>query len=125
MPKRKSSKKIDNKPKKISLKDITGIDGDLGITTTAEKESQTETIEFNNNSLFEDEANHYLLLEIIANDLELSDIIIESVDRDPDQIDVFKETIKQLVQKLFNEIKSTINHDPNKPDNKNKSLSKH
>ena len=125
MPKRKSSEKIDNKPKEISLKDITGIGEDLGITTTAEKESQTETSEFNNNSLFEDETNHYLLLEIIANDLELSDIIIESVDGDPDQIDVFKETIKQLVEKLFNEIKSTINHDPNKSDNKNKSLSKH
>ena len=125
MPKRKSSEKIDNKPKEISLKDITGIGEDLGITTTAEKESQTETSEFNNNSLFEDETNHYLFLEIIANDLELSDIIIESVDGDPDQIDVFKETIKQLVEKLFNEIKSTINHNPNKSDNKNKSLSKH
>ena len=118
MPKRKSNIAVTIITNKKSLKDITsidkglaGIDKDLGIVKTVDKESQTT--EFTNaDGFFEDERNHYLLLEIVANTLESSDIIIESVDGD--QIDSFRETIKQLVEKLFSEIKS----DPNKPDNK-------
>ena len=57
-----------------------------------------------------------MLLELIASDLELSDIIIESVDGD--HIDGFRETIKLLVERLFNEIKDSIKTDPARPDNK-------
>ena len=65
---------------------------------TADKAFQTEQIEIIEGDFFEDERNHYLLLELIASDLELSDIIIESVDGD--QVDGFRETIKLLVEKL-------------------------
>ena len=83
---------------------------------TADKASQTEQIEIIEEDFFEDERNHYLLLELIASDLELSDIIIESVDGD--QVEGFRETIKLLVEKLFNEIKDNIKTDPASPDNK-------
>ena len=65
---------------------------------------------------FEDETNHYLLLELIANDFESSDIISESVDGDP--IDSFRETIKLLAEKLFEQIKDSIKNDDARPDNK-------
>ena len=58
---------------------------------TADKASQTEEVGIVDEDFFEDETNHYLLLELIANDLESSDIISESVD--DDQIDGFRETI--------------------------------
>ena len=98
------------------MKDITGVDKDLGLKTTADKESQTEQTEIVEEDFFEDETNHYLLLELIANDLESSDIITESVDGD--QIDGFRETIKLLVEKLFEQIKDSIKNDAAKPDNK-------
>ena len=98
------------------MKDITGVDKDLGLKTTADKESQTEKTEIVEEDIFEDETNHYLLLELIANDLESSDIITESVDGD--QIDGFRETIKLLVEKLFEQIKDSIKNDAAKPDNK-------
>ena len=58
---------------------------------TADKASQTEEVGIVDEDFFEDETNHYLLLELIANDLESSDIISESVD--DGQIDGFRETI--------------------------------
>ena len=63
-----------------------------------------------------DETNHYLLLELIANNLELSNIITKSVDGD--QIDGFRKTIKLLVEKLFEQIKDSIKNDADRPDNK-------
>ena len=118
MPKRKSNTEITVISKKKTLTDITGIDKDLGLTKTADKGSQTETIDFANDRFFDDETNYYILLEIVANELESSDIILESVDGGGDQIDGFRETIKQLVEKLFNEIKDSIKADASKPDNK-------
>ena len=115
MPKRKSDTASDEPSSKKSLTDITGIDKDLGLEMTADKASQTEEIEVIED-FFEDETNHYLLLELIASDLELSDIIIGSVDGD--QVEGFRETIKLLVEKLFNEIKDSIKTDPVRPDNK-------
>ena len=56
-----------------------------------------------------------MLLELIANDLELSDIIIESVDGD--QVDGFRETIKLLVEKLLDQIKGSIKNDAARPEN--------
>ena len=82
---------------------------------TADKASQTEQIEIVED-FFEDETNHYLLLELIANDLESSDIITESVD--VDQVDGFRETIKLLVKKLFEQIKDSRKNSAAKPDNK-------
>ena len=83
---------------------------------TADKVSQTEQIEIVEEDFFEDETNYYLQLELIANDLESSKIVIESVDGD--QIDGFRETIKLLVEKLFEQKKNSINNDAARPDNK-------
>ena len=67
MPKRKSSTSINNAAKKISLENITGIDGTLERMETYEKASQTD-------KYFEDETTEYFfLLEQIADDLELSE----------------------------------------------------
>ena len=95
---------------------MTRVDKDLGLKMTADKVSQTEQIEIVEEDFFEDETNHYLLLELIANVLELSDIITESVD--VDQVDGFRVTIKLLVEKLFEQIKDSIKNDAAKPDNK-------
>ena len=116
MSKRKSNTEITVRANKKSLKDITGIDKDLGLKTTANKASQTEEIEIIEVDFFEDETSHYLLLELMANDLESSDVISESIDGD--QIDGFRETIKLLVEKLFEQIKDSIKNDAAKPDNK-------
>ena len=91
MPKRKSNTEITVTTNKKSLRDITGVDKDLGLKMTADKASQTEQIEIVEEDFFEDETNHYLLLELIANDLESSDIRTESVD--VDQVDGFRETM--------------------------------
>ena len=116
MSKRKSNTEITVTANKKSLKDITDADKDLGLKTTADKASQTEQIEIVEEDFFEDETNHYLLLELIANDLESSDITSESVDSD--QTDGFRETIKLLVEKLFEQIKASIKNDAARPDNK-------
>ena len=116
MSKRKSNTEITVTANKKSLKDITGVDKDLGLKTTADTASQTEQIEIVEEDFFEDETNHYLLLELIANDLESSDIITESVDGD--QIDGFRETIKLLAEKLFEQIKDSIKNNAARPDNK-------
>ena len=81
-----------------------------------DKASQTEQIEIVEEDIFEDDTNHYLLLELTANDLESSDIITENIDGD--QIDGFRETIKLLVEKLFEQIKGSIKNDAARPDNK-------
>ena len=73
---------------------------------TADKESQTETTDFKNDDFFIDKTNHSLLLDKIADNLELSDIITEN--RNDHQIDGFIETIKEHAEKLFNEIKGSI-----------------
>ena len=116
MSKRKSNTEITVTTNKKSLRDITAVDKDLGFTLTVDKASQTEQIEIVEEHFFEDETNHYLLLELIANDLESSDIKRESVDGD--QIDGFRETIKLLVEKLFEQIKDSIKNDAARPNNK-------
>ena len=116
MSKRKSNTEITVTTNKKSLRDITGVDKDLGLKKTADKASQTEQIEIVEEDCFEDETNHYLLLELIANDLESRDIISESVDGD--QIYGFRETIKLLVEKLFEQIKDSIKNDAARPDSK-------
>ena len=83
---------------------------------TADNASQTEQIEIVKEDFFKDETNHYSLVELIANDLESSDIRTESVD--VDQVNSFRETIKLLVEKLFEQIKVSIKNDAAKPDNK-------
>ena len=57
-----------------------------------------------------------MLLELIANDLESSNIISESIDSN--HTDGFRETIKILVEKLFEQIKDSIKNDAARPDNK-------
>ena len=106
MSKRKSNTEITVTTNKKSLKDITGVDKDLGLKMTAGKASETEQIEIVKKDFFEDETNHYLLFELAANDLESSDVISESIDGD--QVDGFRETIKHLVEKLFEQIKDSI-----------------
>ena len=116
MSKRKSNTGITVTTNKKLLKDITSVDKDLGLKTTADKASQTGQNEIVEEHFFEDETNHYLLLELIANDLESSDVISESINGD--QIDGFRETTKLLVEKLFEQIKDNIKNDATKPDNK-------
>ena len=87
MSKRKSNTEITVTTYKKSLRDIAGVDKDIGLKMTADKASQTKQIEIVEEDFSEDETNHYLLLEPIANDLESSDIISESVEGD--QIDGF------------------------------------
>ena len=100
MSKRKSKTEITMTTNKKPLRDITGVDKNLDLKMTTDKASQTEQIEIVEEDFFEDETNHYLLLELIANDLESSDII------------------KLLVEKLFEQIKDSIKNDAAKPDNK-------
>ena len=116
MSKRKSNTEITVTTNKKSLQDITSVDKDLGLKMTADKASQTEQIEIIEEHFFEDETNHYLLLELIANDLESSDVISESIDGD--QVNGFRETIKLFVEKLFEQIKDSIKNDGARPDNK-------
>ena len=116
MSERKSNTEITVATNKKSLRDITSVDKDLGIKLTVDKASQTEQIEIVEEDFFEDETSHYLLLERIANDLESSDIISESIDGN--QIDGFRGTIKLLVEKLFEQIKDSIKNDTARPDNK-------
>ena len=122
MSKRKSNTEITVTTNKMSLKNITGVDKDLGLKMTADKASQTEQIEIVEEDFFEDERNHYLLLELIANDLESSNIISKSIDGD--QIDGFRETIKLLVEKQFEQIKDSIKNDAARPDNKKRKFIK-
>ena len=116
MSKRKSNTEITVITNKKSLRDILGVDKDLGLKTTADKGCQTEQIKIVEEDFFEDETNHYLLLELIANNLESSDIITKSVG--DDQVDGFRETIKLLVEKLFEQIKGSIKNDAARPNNK-------
>ena len=67
MSKQKSNTEITVTTNKKSLRDTTGVDKDLGLKMTADKASQTEQIEIVEKDFFEDETNHYLLLELIAN----------------------------------------------------------
>ena len=122
MSKQKSNTEITVTTNKMLLRHMTAVDKDLGLKMTADKASQTEQIEIVEEDFFEDETNHYLLLELIANDLESSDIISESVDGD--QIDGFRETIKLLLEKLFEQIKDSIKNDAARPDNKKQKLIK-
>ena len=69
MSKRKSNTQITAATNKKSLRDITSVDKDLGFKMTVGKASQTEQIKIVEDNFFEDETNHYLLLELIANDL--------------------------------------------------------
>ena len=116
MSKRKSNTEIIVTTNKKSLKDITGVDKDLGLKITAGKASQTEQIEIVEDDFSEDGRNNYLLLEVIANDLESSDVISQSIDGD--QFDGFRETIKLLAEKLFEQIKDSIKSGAARPDNK-------
>ena len=99
-----------------------GVDKDLGVKRTVNKASQTEQIEIVEEDFFEDETNHFLLLELITNGLESNGIISESVDCD--QFDGFRETIKLLVEKLFEQIKNSMKNDAARPDNKKRKFIK-
>ena len=104
MPKRKSSTNINNAAKKISLENITGIDGRLEIMEIYKKVSQTD-------KYFEDETPEYFfLLEQIVDNLELSEDIRENYE--VDEADGFIETVREIAEKLFNEIKQSIGNTP-------------
>ena len=95
MPKQKSSTNINNAAKKISLENVTGIDGRLESMERYEKPSQTD-------KYFEDEtAEYFFLLEQIADDLELSEDIRENFDGD--EADGFIGAVREIAEKLFNE----------------------
>ena len=95
MPKQKSSTNINNAAKKISLENVTGIDGRLESMERYEKPSQTD-------KYFEDETPEYFfLLQQIADDLELSEDIRENFDGD--KADGFIGAVREIAEKLFNE----------------------
>ena len=71
-----------------------------------DKESQTKTKKFFETDFFIDETNHYLLLDKISDNLELSEIINEHFEGD--EIDGFKEKIKELVKKILSVIKWNV-----------------
>ena len=116
MPKIKSTEEINKPSKNILLKNITGIDGDLNMTATADKGSQTETLELGKDNFCIDETIQYLLLDKIADGLELNKDISEN--SEGDQIDGFVETAKELAEKNFNEIKESVGNTSGKNQNK-------
>ena len=98
IPKRKSNVEINNLPKRITLESITGIDGSLESIAKYEKESQTT---------FADETPEYFfLLESISDSLEINEDILENYEGD--ETDDFIQTVKELSEKLFNEIKQGL-----------------
>ena len=104
MPKQKSSTSTNNTAKQISLKTITGIDGSLESLKTSKMVSQTD-------KYFADEMPEYFsLLEQIADDLQLSENITENYEGD--ESDDFIETVREIAEKLFNEIKHSIENTP-------------
>ena len=104
MLKRKSSANINNAVKKISLGNITGIDGSLESVERYEKASQK-------NKYFEDEMPEYFfVLGKIADDLELSEYVRENYEGDA--ADGSIETVREIAEKLFNEIKQRIGNTP-------------
>ena len=108
MPKRKSQRSEINEPtNKKSLNEITGIDENLTELLKVDKELQTQTKEINENDFFAISESHFLLLDKLANNLELNEFINENLEGD--EIDGFREKIKELVEKIFEEIKGNIN----------------
>ena len=122
MPKIKSTEEINKPSKKILLKNITGIDSDLNMTATANKGSQTETLELAKDNFYIDETIQYLLLDKIADGLELNKDISEN--SEGDQIDGFAETAKEFAEKFFNEIKESVGNTSGKNQNKKTKLIK-
>ena len=108
MPKRKSKRSEVNEPtNKKSLNEITVIDESLTDLLKVDKESQRQTKEINENDLFAVTEGHFLLLDKLANNLELNEFINEKLEGD--EIDGFREKIKELVEKIFEEVKGNIN----------------
>ena len=108
MPKRKSQRSEINEPtNKKSLNEITGIDENLTELLKVDKELQTQTKEINENDFFAITESHFLLLDKLANNLELNEFINENLEGD--EIDGFREKIKEIVEKIFEEIKGNIN----------------
>ena len=126
MPKRKIQREEiigKNEPiNKKSLSEITSVTSDLLEIMNVDKESQTETKEIFEKDVFIDETNHYLLLDKITDNLELNEIINESFEGDA--IDGFKEKIKELVEKMINEIKGNIDSSGGENSNKKSGLLK-
>ena len=113
MPKRKSNVEISNPSKKISLEGTTGIDGSLesieryekSIETTYEKASQTDHGYADNETL-----DYFFLLEHIADDLEQNEDITGHCESD--EVDGFIQTVKELAEKPFKEIKEGLADTP-------------
>ena len=95
MPKRKSNVEINNPSKKITLESITGTDGSLENIKKYEKACQA--------SFVDETPEYFFLLENIADDLEINEDISENYNSD--ETDGFIQIVKELAEKLFNEIK--------------------
>ena len=107
MPKRKAEKgeiKEENetliKKPLTEIEKITGTDKDLSIV---EKELLNSTEENSENELFIDPELQYLLLDELADNLELDENINKNIEGD--EIDGFKEKIRELVEKIFQELR--------------------
>ena len=82
------------------IEKITGTDKDLSIV---EKELLNSTEENSENELFIDPELQYLLLDELADNLELDENINKNIEGD--EIDGFKEKIRELVEKIFQELR--------------------
>ena len=101
MPKRKSNVEIDNPPKKITLESITKMNGSL---ESIEKACRTSFVE-------ETTPEYLFLLKSIADNLEINEDILENY-REGDETDGFVQTVTELAEKLFNEIKECFADTP-------------
>ena len=100
MQKRKSNVEIDNPSKKISLESITGIGGSLEDIERCEKASQTD------HSFTDETVDYFFLLEYITDNLEQNEDITGNYESD--EVGGFIQTVKELAEKLFKEIKEGL-----------------
>ena len=110
MPKRKTEKvKIDEPSNKKSLSDNKTVNKDELPTINDELLNLTKEIDEDNEEgdLFIKVPLQYLLLNKLADNLELNEVINKNLEGD--EIDRFREKIKKLVDKIFKEIKENIN----------------
>ena len=110
MPKRKTQKREIKEESETLIKKplteiekITGIDKDLSIV---DEELLNSTKENNENKLFIDPGLQYLLLDKLADNLELDENINKSIKGD--EIDGFKEKIRELVEKIFQDFEEIL-----------------
>ena len=89
------------------MEKITGIDKDLsGITKPENTEIESEEYKNEEEMLFVEPSIQYLLLHKLADNLELNEIFKENLEED--KTDSFMLKSKELVERIFEELKSEV-----------------